>query len=138
MKAKRKKAKRLVIHGQNRFAEMDEKDAKELAKIINEKGEIYLSDYFRPIVIIRHADPEIVRKWEGTLQDDRWEINDRELVRSLLHHTMPYLIKQELAKIAIQMIDAAKDKDERYRLDELYCLAKHFKRVEERGQGDHR
>jgi hypothetical protein len=60
MKAKRKKAKRLVIHGQNRFAEMDEKDAKELAKIINEKGEIYLSDYFRPIVIIRHADPEIV------------------------------------------------------------------------------
>jgi hypothetical protein len=47
---------------------------------------------------------------------------------------MPYLIKQELAKIAIQMIDAAKDKDERYRLDELYCLAKHFKRVEERGQ----
>jgi hypothetical protein len=136
MKAKRQVAKRKVIHGQKHFADRNQKDAKELAEIINEKGEIYLSDYFRPIVIIKHADPEIARKWEGTLQGDRWEINDREQVRPLLHHTMPYLkppIKQELAKIAIQMIDVAKEEDERYRLDELYCLAKHFKRVEERG-----
>ena len=94
---------------------------------IVEEGEIYLSDYFRPIVIIPdHL--EIAVKWEGCIQRGRWEINDREQVRPLLSHTIPYLKPdmRELAKIAVEMIDKAiaKGEDE---LDRLYRLAKLFK-----------
>lgn len=121
------------IRGLKRYKDVDEIVIQQLALLIEKKGNIRLSDYYRPEIIVSNpdlAEREILLKCDGCIYPNAGRVQDREQVLPLLQRAKRYFgsLKQKQAEIAIEMIQRAKGKSEGRR-DALNDLAKRFDRL---------
>lgn len=121
------------IRGLKRYKDVDEIVIQQLALLIEKKGNIRLSDYYRPEIIVSNpdlAEREILLKCDGCIYPNVGRVQDRRQVLPLLQRAKRYFgsLKQKQAEIAIEMIQRAKGKSEGWR-DALNDLAKRFDRL---------
>ena len=121
------------IRGLKRYKDVDEIVIQQLALLIEKKGNIRLSDYYRPEIVVSNpdlAEREILLKCDGCIYPNAGRVQDREQVLPLLQRAKRYFgsLKQKQAEIAIEMIQRAKGKSEGRR-DALNDLAKRFDRL---------
>jgi hypothetical protein len=116
--------------GSKRYKDVDEIVIQQLALLIEKKGNIRLSDYYRPEIVVSNpdlAEREMLMKCDGCIYPNAWRVQDRRQVLPLLQRAKRYFgsLKQEQAGIAIEMIRRAEGKSEGRR-DALNGLAGRF------------
>jgi hypothetical protein len=135
------KAKRLKVKGLKRYEEMTDADAMRWASLIEKKGGISLSNYYRPEVAVWHADQserEFLMKWDGVISNSPsprclFTVSDRKMVRPLLQRIKPYLgaFKQKKAEIALEMLKELFLPKPKQSEEKLKDLAERFRSVKE-------
>lgn len=123
------------IVGLKRYKDVDEIVIQQVALLIEKKGNIRLSDYYRPEIVVSNPDSterEMLLKLDGCIYSNTWRVQDREQVLPLLQRAKRYFgsLKQKQAEIAIKMIQIAEAKSPGYR-DALKDWADRFRNVKE-------
>ena len=121
------------IRGLKRYKDVDEIVIQQLALLIEKKGNIRLSDYYRPEIIVSNpdlAEREILLKCDGCIYPNAGRVQDREQVLPLLQRAKRYFgsLKQKQAEIAVKMIQIAEARSPGYR-DALKDWADRFRDV---------
>ena len=126
---------RRKITGLKRYKDVDEIVIQPLALLIEKKGNIRLSDYYRPEIVVSNpdlAEREMLLKFDSCIYLNAWRVQDRRFVLPLLQRAKRYFgsLKQKQAEIAIKMIQIAEAKSPGYR-DALKDWADRFRNVKE-------
>ena len=124
-----KRIKRLVAAGKRKVEELSEKDCFELALLIDTEGSIDTCHQNRPHIKVGMSSTlpvKIYTNWDrGTIYKEKkrgkklfydWNVDKQSQIREILEKIKPHLqIKQQQAKLALQMLNILDNKKEGYK-----------------------